>query len=572
MPEFILNRFIVEGVHYEYLPGRWQHITDDNYGVTAMSYKTITQDRVVVVQKPYSATNTNVGKRKVVKQAWVAAFDQESFVDVCMYDHLKHLYETQANFWIQYDDEMSRCFAIARPLYNERQVYLTPTFPIFPKGWSPTNGATFTVYVNDVEVTTGFTVDQEHGLIIFDTAHTTDVQVQVAYTWRAYVRLSGFNLQPSVLAQHVYVGELVFEQVTSDFDDERFNISYDCVTCTGDELIDPLDGPGYRGDREGGEVSTCTVYTAAGAAATINRTGWTDDFANPTNALTSDNTYATAAMGANDKTKLLQLTNMVPSPAVPTGATIDSVRVRIEHSATGTSSAIPVIQDEAYLLVSGSRVGSNVATLTRVPNTDTLQTYTYTPTLPAGVTVAALNAGDIGFEIGYRSAIVETSAGNLSIGLPPQQTDEAAPTVNVTHTHVVTVTYTGGGPTPEYVILDLQGTVTGGGKATGMEATDYEGSASVTGINGTTSAGLIEAPALDYGETVSVVETKRVLVALTAGVGMVEVEMSGSVTIANYEPGNVAYVSSHVTASSVVAPSTTTLQIDAAEISVCYTA
>lgn len=572
MPEFILNRFIVEGVHYEYLPGRWQHITDDNYGVSAMSYKTVTQDRVVVVQKPYSATNANVGKRKVVKQAWVAAFDQESFVDICMYDHLKHLYETQANFWIQYDDEMSRCFAIARPLYNERQVYLTPTFPIFPKGWSPTNGATFTVYVDDVEVTTGFTVDQEHGLIIFDTAHTTDVQVQVAYTWRAYVRLSGFNLQPSVLAQHVYVGELVFEQVTSDFDDERFNISYDCVTCTGDELVDPLDGPGYRGDREGGSISTCTAYTSAGAAATINRTGWTDDFANPTNGRISDNTYATAAMGANDKTKLLQFTNMVPTPAIPTGSTIDSVRIRIEHSATGTSSAIPVIQDEAYLLVSGSRVGSNVATLTRVPNTDTQETYTYTPTLPAGVTVAALNAGNIGFEIGYRSAIVETNAGNLNISTPPMQSNQAAPSISATHTHVINVTYTGGGTVPEYVILDVNGTVTAGGRVSGLEALDFDGSASVTGVNGTVSSGLIEAPTIDYPGTITVTETKRVVVALTAGVGSATVQMSGSATIANYNPGNVAFVQSQVTGASVVAPSATTLQIDASEISVCYTA
>lgn len=563
MAEFVLNRFIVEGVHYEYLPGRWQAATDDNYGVSAMSYKTINQDRVVVVQKPYSATNANVGKRKVVKQAWAAGFDQESFLDVCMYDHMKHLYETQAHFWLQYDDEMSRCFAVARPLYGERQVYLTPTFPIFPKGWTPTNGATFTVYVDDVEVTTGFTVDQENGLIVFDTPHLTDVEVLVAYTWRAYVRIATFNVQPAVLAQHVYVGDILFEQVPCDFDDERYNLSYTCVTCQNDELVDPLDGPGYRGETP--TISTCTAWTAAGAAATINRTGWTDDFTSPTNARVSDNTYATAAMTSGDVTKLLQGTSMIPAPTVPTGATLDSVRFRVEHSLAGGETKFPVIQDEAYVLVSGVRVGSNLATLQLVPDTDTYETYTIVPPLPAGVTVANLNAGNIGFEIGYRSSTnadhLNPSNWNISVSgnaaFGPESLGYSTTTVAT-----ITATYTGPGAAPPSVNVSVT--------SSAIIALDGAlGSINVpttlTADNGLGATDTITGSSIEnIGANAFTATSLRI--PLTAGTGSRQLTLSVTSTA-----GGDAPVSGDLTVgASFTSWTAATLQIDAMEISACY--
>ena len=370
-----------------------------------------------------------------------------------------------------------------------------------------------------------------------------------------------------MLAQHVYVGDILFEQVPCDFDDERYNLSYTCVTCQNDELVDPLDGPGYRG--EAPTVSTCTTWTAAGAAATINRTGWTDDFSGPTNARVSNNIYATAAMASGDVTKLLQGTSMIPSPTVPTGATLDSVRFRVEHSLAGGETKFPVIQDEAYVLVSGARVGSNLATLQLVPDTDTYETYTIVPPLPAGVTVANLNAGNVGFEIGYRVPTYSSNPANFNISLPPLQRTEGGSSLSATHTHAVTVTWIGGGSPPPYVLLNLTGSVSAGGDGT-PSPTLYEGSASVTGINGSVASGSIEAPTVDFPGTVEMIETKTVLVALTAGVGTATVQMSGTVTMTTLGPGNRSYISSQVTAGTPTTPTAATLQIDAMEISACY--
>ena len=83
--------------------------------------------------------------------------------------------------------------------------------------------------------------------------------------------------------------------------------------------------------------------------ATVGAVAWS----NPSNAGASDNSYATAVIGAAvTPSEYLLCTNFGFS--IPSGATIDGITVTVEHSASQTNR----VNDSAVRIVKGGTIGS----------------------------------------------------------------------------------------------------------------------------------------------------------------------------------------------------------------------
>jgi hypothetical protein len=115
------------------------------------------------------------------------------------------------------------------------------------------------------------------------------------------------------------------------------------------------------------------------AAASVSETPWSDNtWANPTEALTNNTTYASVTAGtydATDQTWVLKLTGADLS-VIPAGATIDGVTVRIEARADSTSVFLDLVQ---LLDTVAAKVGDNLALAPSldVPLTTSDAVYTF---------------------------------------------------------------------------------------------------------------------------------------------------------------------------------------------------
>jgi hypothetical protein len=223
-PLLLLDKFIIEGYHFEDLPGEWEQVSNDGFGVRRQTYPTADNKRQVVINKPLRTDELSFAdKRKISTQAFRAGWSlPDSYCSRCMYDHLVNLYSLQKTFYIQYDDVMTydpTSPAVLQKIGVQTRAYYTPTFPIKPFGWTPLDATTWAlkVYVNNIPVNTdSFTVDEDSGMIQFrGPLLVTDV-VTAVYTWRMYVQVADFNLipAPGEIAQELYVGSVVFEQVS----------------------------------------------------------------------------------------------------------------------------------------------------------------------------------------------------------------------------------------------------------------------------------------------------------------------------------------------------------------------
>jgi hypothetical protein len=158
-------------------------------------------------------------------QSYTVVWEDTAVVRKPMYQHLEKLFKNQANFWLQFDNEMSREFGLVTLAGHEftkidkQKVFVTPTYPIVPFGstddtpadWNQTDITIDGKYTN-----TRFTIDEDNGLLIFDDlGYKLDQRSRVTlrYTWRMLVRIKSFNLTVSNLAQTYYNGSVVFEQV-----------------------------------------------------------------------------------------------------------------------------------------------------------------------------------------------------------------------------------------------------------------------------------------------------------------------------------------------------------------------
>lgn len=261
--ELLLNRFIVDGIHHEFLPGAFEELEDDEYGVRRMSDKVLSGERFVTTVQKYSDTNNPyIHQRKIHRQAWGAEWGADSFMDLEMYDHLRTLYTLQKPFWLQYDDVMSREGAQLYNYSNDYKAYFTPTYPIAPFGHTPIAplGYEATVVVNNQVKFSGFTIDSEIGCVRFDTALTASDEVFMAYTWKSYVIINKFNLECKI-AQDLYEGSIVFEQIRPNYTSNPWNITIPRGLVYGEGVLNPYDDGAYP--------SFPTVYNTQGR-------GWGD--------------------------------------------------------------------------------------------------------------------------------------------------------------------------------------------------------------------------------------------------------------------------------------------------------
>lgn len=224
--------FVVDGIFHTDLPVAFSQLTDDNFGVPDNVLKTADGKRITTVQAPQLLDlgdyRDYYHRRKIHIQAWKAEWGEQSLMTVFMAEQLRDLYETQKQFWIQYDDEMSRCWGRLIGLNadledgNNPHVYFTPHYPIFPYGHEPladpeAAGAWDNMLWVANELWTGdFDVYSDYGMVVLpaDNKRFNDrIKVHLKYTWRAYVRIREMNLQPIQLAQTYYTGEVAFEVV-----------------------------------------------------------------------------------------------------------------------------------------------------------------------------------------------------------------------------------------------------------------------------------------------------------------------------------------------------------------------
>lgn len=222
-PLVLLDRFIIEGYHFDDLPGNWMALHSDGFGVRRQSYESADNGRIVTVQKkPHLDNLSFADKRKISTQAYQVTWQQpRSVMGRCMYDHLSTLYSLQKGFYLQFDEVMTYDPSVPAHLNNfgvNTRAYFTPTYPIKPFGWTPSAPTTWDrcVFINNRPVDpTSFTVDEDSGCIQFRAQLLSTDIVSAIYTWRMYVQIADFSVVPGPeeVAQEFYVGTVTFEQV-----------------------------------------------------------------------------------------------------------------------------------------------------------------------------------------------------------------------------------------------------------------------------------------------------------------------------------------------------------------------
>lgn len=154
-----------------------------------------------------------------------------------------------------------------------------------------------------------------------------------------------------------------------------------------------------------------TVSTTFTTFASLTRSGSTGiGWSNPSNAQSSDNTYASLdATATTGYTNYLKATGL--ADAIPAGATITGITITIERQDAQTSTHDSVVQ----IVRGGTITGGNKAdTTTAWPLSDGSATYGGSSDvwgLSGGISVSEINASDFGVVIS-----VSTTDGYLSSG------------------------------------------------------------------------------------------------------------------------------------------------------------
>lgn len=218
--------FIVEGRHYDWLPADFKKSAE--YGVRKQTFPTLDLKNITIVQKAPTTSDTYIENRKVHRQAWQVSWDESAPMSLEMRDHLELLYNLQKEVWIQFDDEQTRDGCILETVGTDYKAYFTPTFPIMPYGHAPDDPREYngTVFVNNVPRYTGFSIDSEIGMVRFDTALSSNDVVQMAYSWKAKVRVDMCDISAGFrLARHMYVGTVLFVQTAPTYLTDPFPIT-----------------------------------------------------------------------------------------------------------------------------------------------------------------------------------------------------------------------------------------------------------------------------------------------------------------------------------------------------------
>jgi hypothetical protein len=363
------GRFILEDVEYDSLPDGWQWLSGED-GLKGETVRTLTQTRKNIVQPArtgknwysYSdesfsgdAVNKYVDARYIVSQVWSVSWNN-AFMSWCMRDHLMTLYTLQKGFWLQYDDEMSRDCATLQAIDSDRTQFVTPTYPIAfyrkgdPDGQYSLDTCYFELRIDNVIVDWNdnpYRIDPDIGLVVFESSINANSIVTLKYLWRAYVRIKELNLAQLVMAQHLYVGTVVFEQLKPPLSFERFDeflVDEPCRDCeNGDRRINDV-----------GEVCNDFVGPALVTHGDESLIGW----ANLGNAKVLDGAYAqcTLLLGEFSEQLIAEEFNLAPPADVQ--LRVSKFKVIIHHDDINVN----VRMVFARLFYNDQLIGQNKAT------------------------------------------------------------------------------------------------------------------------------------------------------------------------------------------------------------------
>ncbi len=315
-------------------------------------------------------------------------------------------------------------------------------------------------------------------------------------------------------------------------------------------------------------VATCTPYFTNGAVA-HDHDGGDSTWSNFGFPFASDDSYCLNAFGLPSSpsstvarmTKQLRCHSYLPSPLIPTNATITNVRWKVEDSMVGD---LQVTQTLAYPTVNGSSYGSNLSTNRIVTTSDVEEIYNLASPLPS---LSNINLAHLGIDLQYTQEVWNSN-----------WNDPANYTITFTTGSTATVctaqvTYTHGGTPPPYAYINLTSTTEAYLGTTGTPASPAPWSGTATADNGldSTVTGSVYVDLINPDVTVTDSSTKRIKVTLTSGVGTHTITRAVSGTVDapnNLNIGILGTYSASATFSPVV-PST--VRVDYVAVQVCYT-
>ena len=314
-------------------------------------------------------------------------------------------------------------------------------------------------------------------------------------------------------------------------------------------------------------VATCTPYFTNGAIA-HDHNGGDSTWSNFGFPFASDDSYCLNAFGLPSSpsstiarmTKQLRCHSYLPSPLIPTNATITNVRWKVEDSKVGD---LQVTQTHAHPTVNGSSYGSNLSTNRIVTTSDVEQVYNLASPLPS---LSNINLAHLGIDLQYTQEVWNSNwnnPANYIIAFPDGTTDPEI-TIEVNYTH--------GGTPPPYAYINLTSTAEAYLGTTGSPASSAPWSGTATADNGldSTVTGNVYVDLLNPDVTVIDSSTKRIKITLTSGSGtyLLTRNAFGTVTPPYTNIGILGTYSASATFSPVV-PST--VRVDNVAVQVCYT-
>ena len=327
-------------------------------------------------------------------------------------------------------------------------------------------------------------------------------------------------------------------------------------------------------------TSTSTVPSVGVSPATsVVRTGSTDAWIHPEAVFLSDAATANCTLSVGEKSELLRVASLPPTPSLPIDTTLNVVRVEVNHEKSGEAWAE---LDEAFFTVAGTRVGSNLATSGDVPSVLTSAAFEKTSAF-GGITVAALNSGSVGFEVGYltdpASAAKYDSANWTVSAVPTGPTSQKSyPSASISPIYTITATYIGSGSPPKAVVISMLGTVTASVEASNPAiptSPDFEGTASAVAFSASDSGGIDSitstsgVPELPTQREATA--TARVRIPMAGVTGTTTVTLTGTCSISRSAANHSAKVVSTLSDVEVVVPTPAVVSIDSVKLSVCYT-
>ena len=231
---FFIDKFIVDGIHFNDAPANWTPINE--FGPRLEIVPTLSGKTSYTAQYRLNNGTTLLPEnaKKTVLQAWAGTWQTPNPMSLCLRDKLFMLYTLQKTFYLQYDDEMSRVWGLCYCADNERKIYYTPTYPVYPVGLTADNPSVeFTTNVKvegDVPVGLTYNIDRELGVVYFNKPLTNKNKVFVTYVWRSKVRILALSVEPVDNLKTYYHGDVVFGQVKYDVNviESNWTTTYSC--------------------------------------------------------------------------------------------------------------------------------------------------------------------------------------------------------------------------------------------------------------------------------------------------------------------------------------------------------